>query len=221
MQDIKNIIFDLGGVIINIDYNLTVKAFQKLGIDNFDKIYSQLKQTDLFDKFEVGEVSADEFRAQLLEYMPTKVSIQQIDSAWNALLLDVPPKRIELLSQLSKKYRLFLLSNTNDIHIQEFGTILQQQYGFKDLSHLFEQLYYSYTIGYRKPNKEAFAYVLDSNKLLAQETLFIDDSPQHIEGAKRLGIQTLHLKPHLSINEVFTAEGVVRKELKEQSSIHS
>lgn len=203
MQKIKNIIFDLGAVILNIDYELTINAFKKLGIENINEIYSKLKQNDLFDQFETGKIVAEEFRGQLIKHSKQLISAQQIDFAWNALLLDLPKERLELLAKLGKKYRLFLLSNTNEIHLKEFKGIIHREYGFADLSHLFEKEYYSHEIKYRKPHKEAFEYVLNENGLIPQETLFIDDSPQHIKGASKLGIHSLHLTSDITINQLF------------------
>jgi hypothetical protein len=118
---IRNIIFDLGGVIINLDPAATAKAFVKLGLSDWDNQYSQAKQSGLFDEYDKGKISDAEFRSGLRTFLPENVSDQQIDDAWNAMLLDIPPKRLELLSAVRKDHRIFLLSNTNFIHVKAFS----------------------------------------------------------------------------------------------------
>ena len=189
----KNIIFDLGGVILNIDYDITAKAFEKLGISQFHKLFSKAEQNQTFDLYEKGLISSDEFRDILQKAVTTPVSKETIDDTWNAMLLDLPPARLDLLKKMKNTHRTFLLSNTNEIHIQCFSKSLQQQIGVSDLSDYFEKVYLSYEINLRKPDVEIFKYVLDNNRLNPAETLFIDDSPQHIEGAKKLGIHTYWL----------------------------
>lgn len=200
---IKNIIFDLGRVILNVDEDLTSEAFKKLGIKDFDEIYSQIRQTSLFDKFEKGSITVDEFRTGLKKDLPNSVNDRAIDDAWNAMLLDLPRERIQLLEQLRSKYRLFLLSNTNEIHIKAYSKILKTRYGFENLSHLFEKEYYSCKIGLRKPDIETFQYILEENSLMPKETLFIDDSSLHVDGAKRAGINAYLLKEDETILDIF------------------
>ena len=202
LNSIKNIIFDLGGVLLNIDFTLTTQAFEKLGVYKFDAIYSKAGQNPLFDNFESGKYSPEEFRMELKKFLPKEINPMQLDYAWNEMLLDLPPARLELLSTLKNNYRLFLLSNTNAIHIGAYSSYLNKLYGFVDLSHIFEKEYYSFQIGLRKPNVEIFDFVLKENNLIAQETLFIDDSLQHIEGAQKLGLNTFHLKTNQSILDI-------------------
>jgi len=205
-QEIKNIIFDLGGVILNIDYHLTMDAFRKLGMEEF---FSQQQQTEMVDLYEKGFISSDEFRNQIKSHLPADTKTDQIDRAWNIMLLDLPIERIELLTQLKKKYRLFLLSNTNEIHIRAFSNYLWQTFGFDNLSHLFEKEYLSYQLGMRKPDKEIFEFVLDENGLKAEQTIFIDDSPQHIEGAKQTGIHTIWLEKGKTILDLWNKEALI------------
>jgi putative hydrolase of the HAD superfamily len=214
MKEIKNIIFDLGGVILNIDFKLTFEAFRKLGLENFNEIYSKLQQTDLFNQFEIGRITPDEFRLELLKHCRSGTDFHQIDAAWNTLLLDLPKERLELLNILNKKYRMILLSNTNEIHIKELAVRLNKQYGFNSLSHLFEKIYYSFEIGCRKPDKQSYAYVLEENGLLPDETLFIDDNHQNIDGAISLGIHGIYIKPYLTINQLFGNSGLMEDEYK-------
>ena len=116
-QNIKNIIFDLGGVILNIDYNLTIEAIKNLGIPDFDHLFSQASQCNLFDRYETGNISSEEFRREINFLCGTTFGDIVIDTAWNTMLLDLPKQRLELLAKLNKTYRTFLLSNANNIHI--------------------------------------------------------------------------------------------------------
>jgi glucose-1-phosphatase len=202
MNQIKNIIFDLGGVILNIDYQLTVNAFKKIGIENFDQLYSQKEQSLLFNKLETGHISKEDFFSEIEKIAPRPITHQQIISAWNAMLLDLPEERINLLKSLRYKYRIFLLSNTNRIHVESFSTYIDHIYGDSLFKNLFHSVYYSCEIGMRKPDREIFEFVLRKNSLVSNETLFIDDSIQHIEGARKLGIQTQLLEKGKTISEL-------------------
>jgi putative hydrolase of the HAD superfamily len=189
----KNIIFDLGGVILNIDYHLTVKAFKDLGLDNFQEHFSQAQQTQLFDKYEKGLISTDDFRKEIKTHLPEGITDVQIDDAWNAILLDLPEERLALLRRLKANHRLFLLSNTNELHILSFNERFRQLYPEAALSTYFEKMYLSYEVGMRKPDAEIFEFVLRDNQLAADETLFIDDSIQHVNSASALGIDSIFL----------------------------
>lgn len=191
--DIKNVIFDLGGVILNIDYHLTINAFKRMGVENFDKLFSQAQQNGIFDRLDKGEVSPKHFRDGLRELTGLNLSDKMIDDAWNAMLLDFPSNRIDLISNVKKHYKTFLLSNTNAIHFDEYNLLLERTFGVKGLSFIFDKEYYSHLIGMRKPDTEVFEHILRENRLIPQETLFIDDSIQHVESAKKLGIMGYHL----------------------------
>ncbi|MBA9077526.1 MULTISPECIES: HAD family hydrolase [Rufibacter] len=200
-SSIKNIIFDLGGVIINIDYALStdaLKAYSKTA-DQVD--FSQKAQSELFDLYERGDITCAEFRDGLRREYDIEATDEQIDMAWNTMLLDIPAERIELLRSLKKHYKLFLLSNTNAIHMKAFNQTVQDCFGMPSLDSLFDKPYYSHLVRRRKPGAEVFEQILAENGLQAEETLFIDDSIQHIEGAKMVGLQTLHLAPPLTINQ--------------------
>ncbi len=194
MKSAAAVIFDLGGVLLNLDTAATGNAFRALGMTDFDAHYTQAKQNGLFDAFDKGEISPQEFRNALKKHLPPGTSDEAIDKAWNAMLLDLPVERLQLLEQLRGKYRLFLLSNTNEIHVTAFSGYLQRTFGFSDFSNYFERWYYSCRIGKRKPDAEAFFHVLEENGLNAEETIFIDDSPQHVEGALKLGIHAKLLR---------------------------
>ena len=192
MEGIKNIIFDLGNVIIKIDSKRTVNAMKELGFDNFEESYPLLRQSDLFDFLEKGLITPEKFHADLQAHFNHQVSSAKIDDAWNAMLLDFPKKRIKLLQNLKSKYRLFLLSNTNIIHYHKYNQDLKGQYGI-ELKSLFEKVYYSFDMGMRKPDLEVFKYVIKDSNLKPIETLFVDDSAENIESANKLGLKTLFI----------------------------
>ncbi|WP_162055402.1 HAD family hydrolase [Pontibacter pamirensis] len=203
LTQIKNIIFDLGGVIINLNYNKSIEELQKLCKENCSIAYSQKEQNQLFDMFETGASTPEVFRNQLRASYGITAPDGEIDAAWNAMLLDIPQERIDLLLELGKKYRIFLLSNTNAIHMKRFNEIVAHSFTIPSLDSLFEQSYYSHLIGKRKPDAAIFEQILAMNCLEKKETLFIDDSIQHIESANKVGLNTLHLQPPFTINEVF------------------
>ena len=200
---IKNIIFDLGGVILNLNFNNTAEHFKSLGIRNFDEIYSKYKQLSLFDDFEVGKISPSDFIKKLKTFAPENCLESDIETAWNAMLLDLPKERIELLQKLKIKYRLFLLSNTNEIHYNAFMQQILESFGRPVFSEIFEKEYYSHILGKRKPHKETFEFVMNEQNLLPEETLFLDDTLHHIEGAKVVGINTKLVTKEEGILELF------------------
>lgn len=194
LRSVDAIIFDLGGVILNLDFNRTIDQFKILGKENFEKLYTKSYQDRIFDQFETGKVSAQEFRDYMKKFMAPGISDEQIDFAWNAMLLDLPKARIDLLLRLKKEYKIFLFSNTNEIHLDAFQNIILNQYGNENLLEtIFHQTYYSHLVGKRKPDAEAFQTVIDDQNLDPQRTLFIDDSIQHVEGSRELGITAIHL----------------------------
>ena len=200
---LKNIIFDLGGVILNIDFQKTVEAFRKLGIADIDKMYSGYAQYDFFDAFDKGLISPLQFRDKVRTYIPKSVTNEEIDEAWNKMLLDFPAERINLLLNLKKTYRTFLLSNTNAIHYPVYNKQLHETFGIDSLSDLFEKAYYSFQVGLRKPDIEIFELVLKENNLVPEETLFIDDAPQNIKIAKYIGIKAVLLQPSETLIDLF------------------
>ena len=190
---IRNIIFDFGGVICNIDVKLTEKAFTDLGINKFDTANSISRSAGLFENIETGAISSSQFREELRKFFSNPVTDEQLDEAWNALLLDIPEPRIRLIEQLRKHYRLFLLSNTTEIHYLKYLENFRTQYGYPDFDALFEKAYFSHRLGMKKPSPEIFRFVLHDSLLNPSETLFIDDTLMHVEGARIAGIHGYHL----------------------------
>lgn len=192
---IKNIIFDLGGVLTNLDYHLTINAFKKLGFTNFDEMYTQFKANPLFAEFEKGNISTEQFYTEIKKISPVTLSNQQIDDAWNAMLLDFRTDTPAFLESLKPKYKLFLLSNTNDIHYRAFKKIFTDAIGMDSIDVFFDKAYYSHFIHHRKPDEETYKWVLNDAGIIAVETFFIDDSYHNIDAAKNVGLHT-----HLLLN---------------------
>ncbi|HLP39226.1 MAG TPA: HAD family phosphatase [Lacibacter sp.] len=201
MQQTKAIIFDLGGVLLDIDFKLSEKAFTELGVTNFSDFFNQFHSNDLFRRLETG-MEDDLFYDDLRTATGLSLSDEQIRDAWNALLLDFRPESVAVLPQLRDKYELYLLSNTNEIHLQEFQRRYEAWRPGQVFDDLFDAAYYSHRIGHRKPNASAFEYVLQKHGLIAAETIFIDDSINNIEAAQQLGLQTIHLKAGMKVEEL-------------------
>jgi glucose-1-phosphatase len=201
LAGIKNIIFDLGAVIINIDFQFTFEAFAKRCNTDILSIIKQFRDLKVFERYEKGELNDVQFRNFIRKEFNQNLTDAEIDHAWNALLLDIPSERIELLKKLGKTYRLFLLSNTNPIHIVEVNNILFKTAQLRTLDLLFEKVYYSYDIGMAKPDVKIYEHVLHENKLKPSETLFIDDNADNIKGAEKAGLRTLHIIAPQSITD--------------------
>jgi putative hydrolase of the HAD superfamily len=201
MSEIKNIIFDLGGVILNLNYGATAAAFNALGLNNFDDFYNQKQQTELFNNFEKGLISEEIF----IEKFKRETALEKLDiiKAWNAMLLNLPAKRLHFIKALKNHYSIFLLSNTNEIHIKHFEAQLLQENNFSLFKKSFHKIYYSCRMHNRKPDLVCFQKVLNENSLKANETLFIDDSIQHIKAAQKLEIKTYLMEQNKSIIDLF------------------
>jgi HAD superfamily hydrolase (TIGR01509 family) len=193
MQPVKNIIFDLGGVFLNINYQLTRQAFVELGVGHFDAMFTQHHSNDLFELLETGKLSDQQFYDAFRKESATGLSNDQIKTAWNALLLDFPEERISWLEQIKDRYNIYLYSNTNQIHYDQFMADFSKAYPGKDFNNYFLTAYYSQTLGLRKPYVESFQQILVKEALNPEETLFIDDTIKNIEGAQKAGMQTIHL----------------------------
>lgn len=203
LNHFDNIIFDLGGVILNIDYHKTAQAFQNLGLENFDEIYSQAQQSGLFDDFETGKISGQYFINQLLKFLPKNVSPNEVVAAWNAMILDFPLENLNLLRELHTTKNCVLLSNTNEIHLQCFNRKLKEVSMEESLQPFFKKVYFSHEIGKRKPHLSTFEFVCCENNFIPEQTVFIDDSFQHIEGANKLGLETYLLQKGEQLVDLF------------------
>jgi len=187
------ILLDLGGVLIDVDYHAAARAFHDLGFTDFNTLYSKAQQDHLFDGFETGELSPAEFRARIRQLFRPDITDTQIDTCWNAMLGSIPPERLTLVERLKERYHVLLLSNTNAIHVPAFEAIIARENGIADFKALFHGAYYSCEMRLRKPHAEAFHHVLNAHGADPAHTLFIDDSFQHVEGARRAGLHAEHL----------------------------
>jgi putative hydrolase of the HAD superfamily len=210
MEGIKNIIFDYGNVIFSIDFKKVQQAWTALEVNNADQFFSHSQQHPVFDAFDKGEITAEEFRNVIRrETNNPDLTDEQINDAWNSMLLGVADGNHDLLLKLKDQYRTFLLSNINAIHYEYIMNYLKEEFGFEGNDHLFEKTYYSHLIGKRKPDAAIFKQVLAENNLKPEETLFIDDSPQHLATAQTLGIQTFLMKAPDSIQDFIKRVGLI------------
>lgn len=199
-KQIKNIIFDWGGVLTDLDFGKCNNAFKSIGIDDFLNL---TKEKALFLEFEKGLVKTDEFRSGLKKLASCEISDKDLDEAWMTVLCDLPCERWKILKDVQGYYRTFILSNTNPIHVEGYFKYLQGIYGVPGYNHLFEKVYFSYELGMRKPDAEIFEYVLKDSNLDPAETLLIDDTPQNIKTAEKIGINTYLLQPPFTIVDLF------------------
>jgi putative hydrolase of the HAD superfamily len=202
-KNIEAVIFDLGGVLFDIDYHATANAFKNLGMKNFDDAYSQAKQNNVFDEFEMGNISNDILRNFVRTNIEQNLTDAQIDTAWNAMLIGMPAFKFETLKKLQPHFKLYLLSNTNGIHLPKVQQMIELNTPGKSLENHFIKTYYSNKIHLRKPNADAFELVLSENNLTPENTLFIDDTQQHIDGATKCNINTCLITKQFTTEKLF------------------
>lgn len=193
MQKIKNIIFDFGGVIHDIRYENVTEAFARHGVNGLGKFYSKDFQTKEMDLFEKGLISPEEYRDYIRRMTGKELSDNIVDEIVNAILIDVPSERVELLLNLRKNYKLFLFSNTNQINYECFTAHLIQKFGFDIFEKCFDAAYFSHFMHTRKPDPEGFKQIVQEQHLVPDETVFIDDIAKNLDGAHTVGIHGLHL----------------------------
>ena len=197
LTGVKNIIFDFGGFIINIDPQKTIQALRSLKLYQPEKIFSNPNSSSMLNKLEIGAISDNEFIMYIKQFCSPDTSSLDIIRAWNAMLLDIPQPRIKMLQLLKKEYKIFLLSNTNHIHYLSYVVDFEKStHGIK-FNEFFDKAYFSFEIKMRKPNIEIYNHVINEQQLNPKETLFIDDSLENIETAKMLNLKTHWLKEEL------------------------
>lgn len=201
VKPIHNIIFDLGGVILNINPQLTVDAFRNLGWRDFYEENNKTNGKELFYSLENGNSSPEVFRNNVRKMTDLQRNDREIDEAWTAMILDIPADRIRYLEELKKSYRLFLLSNTNEIHRIKFHREFEADFGYSFYD-LFERNFYSHEMGMRKPNPRIYIQALTEAGLEPEETLFIDDMEENTEAAKTIGMKVLHIKPGMLLEKL-------------------
>lgn len=213
IQPIRNIIFDFGGVVLDIDPTQTLKELKKLGFENVGLLEHPDFKEGIMNKFERGILTPETFREKVRDFLGIDATDQEIDEAWNALLFDIPKERIAVIEQAKKQYNIFLLSNSNEIHYEVYVRDLQLRFGYREFDQLFDKAYFSFDLHLSKPNPEIFEFVLNQHKLKPEETLFIDDTLEHIEAARKLGLQTYHLQNPVRIRDLFM-DGKLKEDLK-------
>lgn len=204
--DINAIIFDLGGIVLDIDYQLTLRAFQRLGVEHLQEVYTFAAQDEAISRFERGQMTPAEFVSELQRLLGHGLDYVQAVQAWNAMILPWSPQRMALLERLALRYELYLLSNTNVLHRDAFEPALLQHTG-RALSSYFGQVYYSFELGMRKPEPRIFRHVLAHAQLDPARTLFIDDNAANVAAAQAVGLAAYRIDPaHERIDELFEAE---------------
>jgi putative hydrolase of the HAD superfamily len=195
MKNIRTIIFDLGGIFLNLNYQLTAQSFRRLGVNNFDELFTQHHANPLFEQLETGRISNESFFQAIREMTALPLTDEQITLAWNAMLLDLPRERIHWLQNVAQQYEVYLFSNTNAIHYDCFLSICRRDLGELDFNALFRFAGYSHQLGFRKPAAASFRQLIGDWHLDAAHTLFVDDTPGNIHGALEAGLHTIFLPP--------------------------
>ncbi len=193
--DINDIILDLGGVVVDLDPDSTIREFAALGFKGLENRALIMSRYPFIEAYETGKIGTNEFVDAIQRIIKNNVGPEKIIAAWNRLVLDLEDDVLHLIQNLRKRYRLSLLSNTNALHIKSFNEKLFKQHGLNDLREVFDIVYYSYELGMRKPDREIFEFVLKDLGAAAPATLYVDDTQEHILSAERLGIKTYCLRP--------------------------
>ena len=201
-KNIKNIVFDLGGVLVDLDFKAAINGLQKAGFVNVKEQLQSFDREGIFQKFELGEMTAEEFRTAIRENSTVTLTDEEIDALWNAMLLEIPREKLELILDLRGKYMVYLLSNTNSIHWDFVCKNAFNYRGFR-VNDYFEETFLSYEMHLAKPDKAIYEKVLQDANLLAEETLFIDDSEANCKAAEEVGIHAHHYHIGDDLSKVF------------------
>lgn len=203
MAALKNIIFDLGGVLLNLNIQKTLDAYQEMGLEQIESLFGIGHAASYFKDYEKGLLDSQEFVAAIRNETGAAATEAAVIAAWNAMLLDFPEDRVDLLRKLRSEYRLFLFSNTNALHYDHFQQYFRSKYGF-EMDSLFDKAYYSHLVNLRKPDAAAFQLVLNEQQLNPGETAFVDDALVNVEAARQLGLTGILLKPDQALAAVFS-----------------
>ena len=198
VPNFKNILFDLGGVILDINVQATLKQFYELGFPAELMQFPNSMTTDLYFRYETGKLDTEQFRNEIRKAAGIEMTDHAFDEAWNAMLVHFPEERIALLKRLSKRYNLYMLSNTSSLHVKVFEKMYQEAAG-EPMQEVFKKIYYSHEIGWHKPDLEAWEYVLNDAHIKAEETLFLDDNIHNIKASQELGFQTIHIHERIQL----------------------
>ena len=198
VPNFKNILFDLGGVILDINVQATLKQFYELGFPAELMQFPNSMTTDLYFRYETGKLDTEQFRNEIRKAAGIEMTDHAFDEAWNAMLVGFPEERIALLKRLSKRYNLYMLSNTSSLHVKVFEKMYLEAAG-EPMQEVFKKIYYSHEIAWHKPDLEAWEYVLNDAHIKAEETLFLDDNIHNIKASQELGFQTIHIHERIQL----------------------
>jgi FMN phosphatase YigB (HAD superfamily) len=198
---IRNILFDLGGVILDINVRATQQRFYELGLPALFMQYPENMLTDLFFKYETGKIDTIQYRNEVRRISGLELPDRDIDDAWNAMLVGIPAERTQLIGRLKKRYRLFMLSNTCPLHAPVFEKMYLDASGVP-MHEVFDGIYYSFHIGHHKPDLEAWKYVIRDARIKPEETLFLDDNIHNVKASQELGFQAIHIHERTSLTDL-------------------
>ncbi len=194
-DEIKAVVFDFGNVIINIDLEKTYQAFSDLTFKPASKIKALFTENQIFRKYEIGFFEEEEFRDVIRQTLGYPLNDDEIDNAWNALLLDAPEKRIRYLEDLRLKVPIYLLSNTNDTHIKASTRYFREKHNYSNFFRIFNRVFLSFEIKLYKPEFEIYHYLISELNLEPHQILFLDDNQDNIDAAKECGINAIKINP--------------------------
>jgi FMN phosphatase YigB (HAD superfamily) len=202
---VKVVLLDFGGVLYPVGYQKTIDEFEKLGVSNFREIFSKEKQASFSDDFEMGKISRETFYNEIRALINVELTDVSFEMAWNAILLGLDLQKLEYAQELRKKVPVYLLSNTNEVHIEQINKEVSELTKHTNLEPYFEGVFLSHELGFRKPNANVFELVSEKMGVKPSEVFFIDDSPQHVSGARNAGMQAYHLElSKEKVEDVFT-----------------
>lgn len=204
MKNIKNIIFDLGQVIINVNPPAVKEVMKKKGVGNVDELHIHLVEKDAYHQLETGMLSPDGFRKKVKDIVDIPLTDDDVDEAWNAMLLDIPRERVKFMTRLKSKYKLYLLSNTNHIHWLNYDRYFQDHFDYPSINTFFSHCWYSYLMGVRKPDPKIFRMVMEEGNFKPGEVAFIDDLKDNVDAAAEHGIVAVHLPAGTEIMDLFS-----------------
>jgi glucose-1-phosphatase len=193
-SNISTLIFDFGGVLIDLDMNQSILNFKKLGVENVENYLSNFGQSGFFMQLEKGKISTEEFRSEIRKLTTNTITDKEIDDAWNAFLVRIPSEKLDIVYQLRKKFRVIMLSNTNAIHFP-YAERTFFSYKNRGIDEYFDKCYRSYDMKMAKPDAEIFEAILSQEQVAPNQCLLLDDGPKNIEQAQKLGFQTYFVDP--------------------------
>jgi len=202
-SNISTLIFDFGGVLIDLDMNQSILNFKKLGVENVENYLSNFGQSGFFMQLEKGKISAEEFRSEIRKMTTNTITDKEIDDAWNAFLVRIPSEKLDIVYQLRKKFRVIMLSNTNAIHFP-YAERTFFSYKNRGIDEYFDKCYRSYDMKMAKPDAEIFEAILSQEQVAPNQCLLLDDGPKNIEQAQKLGFQTYFIDPKEDLSFLLT-----------------